>query len=120
MMGLGQKIKEILKEKNKTIADLADISGVPKNTLYAITKRDSKNIRQETLVKISNALDVNPMELLEVDTKEEAIEKAFNYGRELKLSIFEKLSDLELTENEMEDILNYLNYIEFKREESLN
>ncbi len=58
-MGVGTKIKAILKEQKKTIKQLAEESGVPLNTLYSITKRDSKVVSDPVLEKISNALGVS-------------------------------------------------------------
>lgn len=58
-MGVGTKIKAILKEQKKTIKQLAEESGVPLNTLYSITKRDSKVVSEPVLEKISNALGVS-------------------------------------------------------------
>ena len=66
-MGIGARIKEILKQKNKTILWLAEKSGVSKNTLYTITKRDNTNIRHENLKKIADALGVSVEDLLERD-----------------------------------------------------
>ena len=66
-MGIGARIKEILKQKNKTILWLAEKSGVSKNTLYTITKRDNTNIRHENLKKIADALEVSVEDLLERD-----------------------------------------------------
>ena len=40
-MGLGLKLKELLKERNMTIKELSALSGVSLNTLYSITKRDN-------------------------------------------------------------------------------
>ena len=56
-----------LKQKNKTILWLAEKSGVSKNTLYTITKRDNTNIRHENLKKIADALGVSVEDLLERD-----------------------------------------------------
>lgn len=58
-MGVGTKIKAILKEQKKTIKQLAEESGVPVNTLYSITKRDSEEVSDPVLEKISNALGVS-------------------------------------------------------------
>ena len=58
-MGVGTKIKAILKEQKKTIKQLAEESGVPLNTLYSITKRDSKVVSDPVVEKISNALGVS-------------------------------------------------------------
>lgn len=55
-MGFGTVLKELLAQKNMSIKELSEIAGIPLNTLYSITKRDSTNIRPETLEKIANAL----------------------------------------------------------------
>ena len=57
-MGVGTKIKAILKEQKKTIKQLAEESGVPVNTLYSITKRDSEWVTPVVLEKVSQALSV--------------------------------------------------------------
>lgn len=63
-MGVGFNIKEILRNKGLTIKKLAEMSNIPVNTLYSITKRDSKRIDKVILRRISNALEVEPEELL--------------------------------------------------------
>lgn len=65
-MSIGKNLKAILKSKNMTIEELSKKSNISKNTLYAITKRDSFNVRKETLEKISKALDI-PVEQLIFD-----------------------------------------------------
>ena len=57
-MGFGSILKEVLANKNMSIKELSQITGIPLNTLYSITKRDTVNVRQETLEKISHALDI--------------------------------------------------------------
>ncbi|MDL2236090.1 helix-turn-helix domain-containing protein [Christensenellaceae bacterium OttesenSCG-928-L17] len=59
-MDLGERIKAILEEKGMTIKGLADLSGVPANTIYAMTKKNgSKAARPETLARIADALNVD-------------------------------------------------------------
>lgn len=62
-MGLGTRLKEILKEKNMTIKELSEISGVSRNTLYSITKRDNVLARYDIVEKIAAALKITPEEL---------------------------------------------------------
>jgi len=71
-MGVGAKIKDLLKEKYKTILWLAEKSGVSKNTLYAITKRDTETIRGDNLKKIADALEVTPQYLLGIERLDES------------------------------------------------
>lgn len=67
-MAIGSRLKEILKEKKMTIAELSEKSGVPKNTLYAITKRDSEYVRLYTLEKIAQVLNVKVTDIIEGST----------------------------------------------------
>lgn len=50
-MGFGAVLKDILAEKKMSIKELSHITGIPLNTLYSITKRDTVNIRPDTLQK---------------------------------------------------------------------
>ena len=56
-MGLGVNLKRILKDKNMTIKELSEKSGVSLNTLYSITKRDSSMSRYDIVNKIASTLD---------------------------------------------------------------
>lgn len=62
-MGTGLILKRILREKGMTIKSLAQKSGISANTLYSITKRDSKNVDPILLEKIAEALDCDFWEL---------------------------------------------------------
>lgn len=64
-MGFGAILKEVLADKNMSIKELSQITGIPLNTLYSITKRDTVNVRQETLEKISIALDIPTDEFID-------------------------------------------------------
>lgn len=69
---MGQILKVVLKEKNMTIKKLAEITGISKNTLYAITKRDSVHVRPETVEKIAAALELSPAYLLGWEMKRDS------------------------------------------------
>lgn len=58
-MGVGLRIKLILREKKMTIKELANFSGVPVNTLYSITKRDSCNVNSLILADIAKTLELS-------------------------------------------------------------
>lgn len=64
-MGFGVVLKKLLSEKNMSIKELSEITGIPLNTLYSITKRDTMNVRQETLEKIANALSIPTAQLVQ-------------------------------------------------------
>lgn len=63
-MGIGKRIKTYLDEQKKTVRWLSKQTGINENTLYAMIKRDSDKISPESVVKISEALSIDPMELL--------------------------------------------------------
>lgn len=63
-MGIGARIKEILKTKRMTIKELAEKTNIPLNTLYSITKRDDQTVRSDILYEIASALGVTVDELL--------------------------------------------------------
>lgn len=58
-MGAGTRLKEALKARNFTIKQLSDMAGIPLNTLYSITKRDSETISLPVAIQISQALGVD-------------------------------------------------------------
>lgn len=73
-MGVGFKLKKILREKKMTIKQLSEISGISINTLYSITKRDSERVDRVLLCRIASALSVSPEELLEATHVDDYLE----------------------------------------------
>lgn len=63
-MGIGLRLKEVLRDRKMTIKQLSELSGVSHNTLYSITKRDSERIDPILLEKIAAALRVSTGSLL--------------------------------------------------------
>lgn len=63
-MGIGLRLKEILRERGITIKQFSKMSGIPLNTLYSITKRDSNRIDQVIFKQITESLNVTNAELL--------------------------------------------------------
>ena len=59
-MGVGMRIKEVLRKNGMTIKQLAEKTGISVNTLYSITKRDSKKIDKVLLNQIAKALNCDP------------------------------------------------------------
>lgn len=66
-MGFGIQLKKILKQKGITIKELSEMTGISINTLYSITKRDTKIPEQSIIDKISSALQIEEDELLTLD-----------------------------------------------------
>ena len=63
-MGIGLRLKRILRDKKMTIKQLSEITNISLNTLYSITKRDSKNVDEVILQKIADALSVHITDLM--------------------------------------------------------
>lgn len=63
-MSIAKNIKAIIAMKGITLKHLSSLSGVSVNTLYSITKRDSKNVNTNTLKRIATALNIPTSELL--------------------------------------------------------
>ena len=57
-MGIGERLKIALYANGMTIKKLHEVSGISLNTLYAITKRDSKSVDVAILDKISRATEL--------------------------------------------------------------
>ena len=62
-MGVGRNLKEVLRERKITLKDLAMASGIPVNTLYSITKRDSDRIDPVVLNSIADTLGISAASL---------------------------------------------------------
>lgn len=56
-MGYGQKLKNILDERNMSVRQLAKTCNIAPTTLYSIVQRDT-NIRYDFALRIANALDI--------------------------------------------------------------
>jgi transcriptional regulator with XRE-family HTH domain len=68
IINLGVFIRQIRERKNLSQQSLADISDLPKTTIGRI-ERAEINTTIRTLVKIANALEIEPKELLNFQIK---------------------------------------------------
>lgn len=66
-MALGKKIKEILRQKNMTVKELAEKTEIPPTTLYSFINRDSKTGKIDFLNKICTCLDIEITDLIELN-----------------------------------------------------
>lgn len=57
-MAVGEKLDALLKAKNKKPGTLASETGINKNTIYSIIKRNNEKVNYSIIEKISEALDV--------------------------------------------------------------
>ncbi|MDI6048248.1 helix-turn-helix transcriptional regulator [Flavobacterium sp. XS2P24] len=68
IINLGVFVRQIRERKNLSQQSLADISDLPKTTIGRI-ERAEINTTIRTLVKIANALEIEPKELLNFQIK---------------------------------------------------
>lgn len=118
-MGLGSRIKIILAHQHMTIAELAEKTGISKNTLYAMTKRDSNDIKLDSLQKIADALDVTLDSLL---TNNNYISRPgpLNMMTGSYVNIEDSVADIhfstdDYTMEEIEEILQFAEFIKLRR-----
>ena len=84
-MGVGLRLKEILRAKSLTIKQLAEVSGVSINTLYSITKRDSERVDDVLIQRIAAAPGASVSDLLGQE-KQEAQHGPWSFSLEQKLA----------------------------------
>lgn len=68
LINLGIHIRQIRERKNLSQQNLADICDLPKTTIGRI-ERAEMNTTIKTLVKIANALEIEPKDLLNFSIK---------------------------------------------------
>ena len=68
LINLGIHIRQIRERKNLSQQNLADICDLPKTTIGRI-ERAEMNTTIKTLVKVANALEIEPKELLNFQIK---------------------------------------------------
>ena len=92
-MKIGEKIRNLRKQKNMSLRELAQITGLSKTTIGDLEK-DVKNPSLDTLEKIAVAFEMSPAELLkETDSTDELMESAKNSSSEI-LAGLSKSGDL--------------------------
>ncbi len=100
-MGIGTNLKIILKDRNITIKELSEKSGVSLNTLYSITKRDNNMSRYDIVKKIASALDITVKDLTGYEIDEtENINYEHSYSYASSSEEFDKLQDAKQIELE--------------------
>lgn len=119
-MGFGTRLKTLLKEKNMTIKELSEKTGVSINTLYSITKRDTRLPSDEVLYKISQALKVDVGDLLTFDEIESKISENINEMNESVTNIeaalfaFPELKN-NYSDEEWQTIMQFMKFIKNTR-----
>ncbi len=76
-MAIGRKLDALLKERNLKPGTLASLTGINKNTIYAIIKRDSEKVNMAALHKIADALHISIDYFFDPFVEEYISEEAF-------------------------------------------
>ena len=74
-MNVGQKIKEARKAKGMTQTELGEKIGVQKSAVSKWERGETQNIKRSVLKKLSQYLDIPPVELIEETTNRTDEEK---------------------------------------------
>jgi transcriptional regulator with XRE-family HTH domain len=69
-MNIFDRITNELKKQGKTRTDLSKVTGISYNTITSLFQRKSENIKLNTLIKISEYLDVSLDWLIDGDISE--------------------------------------------------
>lgn len=102
-MSLDWKLRDVLEQHNITVYKLADVSGVPRNTLYNLVNKEPARVDLGTLEAVLTALDsltgtrVNVSDLLERDTGE----YEFGDSEPIPADILERIERFERGETEL-------------------
>lgn len=134
-MAIGKRLKELLQQRGMTVRELAVKSGISENTLYAIIKRDNKTLNPDIAAKISEALQISIDQIIlwneyvesarlemqkimnpphPTSTDKEIINEYADMGLDTH-EIITYFSAHEFTEEELEEIKKYAEFIKSKR-----
>ena len=99
-MGIGNKLDELLKKQNMTVTELARRIGVAPTTIYSIIQRNNKKVDIDVLLNIADVLGVDA-----------------DYFRdsEKPVTIAAHFDGNEFTEEELDEICNFAEYVKSKR-----
>lgn len=119
-MSLGSRINEIRREKNISIDELSDLSGVPKGTLSKITAGITTNPTLETVKAIARALGCRLDDFDDDPSQKNSRAQtpgSADYGKYKDILAAEGIrvlfdADADVTDAQMEEIIEF---IRFKR-----
>src|SRR5690625_2771784 len=104
-MNIGDRIKEVREEKNKTLLDVANYLGVTEATVQRYESGNIKNLKLETISKIATYLQINPSYLMGwQNTKENIVSKSTYRYFPTTISAGVPIEVSAITENDIEEI----------------
>ena len=93
---VGKKLKELLDAKKIKPGTLASMTGIPKETIYSIIRRNNKSMNLSTMEKIADALNV-PIEYFHDREPKEDMKKDQPEPNEVELAeyiqLFKQMDD---------------------------
>lgn len=105
-MGIGKYLKELIAAKGITLKELANLSGVPVNTLYSMTQRDQKRINIQTAQKLAKALNVPVENLISSHADKILSETLTQKMKEADMSIQDLEHYSRISQNRLKNILS--------------
>ena len=99
-MGIGNKLDELLKKQNVTVTELARRVGVAPTTIYSIIQRNNKKVDIDVLLNIADVLGVDADYFRDSDKP---------------VTIAAHFDGNEFTEEELDEIRNFAEYVKSKR-----
>ena len=77
---LGEKLRDLRKQRGLTLEKLADMAGLSKSYLWELENRESQRPSAEKLTALADALGVGTSFFLEDDLRERHLDDAFFRG----------------------------------------
>lgn len=102
-MGIGSRLVKLMKEQNTNANELAAKAGVPPTTVYSLIRRDSSRVDIDSLIKIARALGVTADYFCSDEVANQPKTIAAHFDGD------------EYTEEELEEIRNFAEYVKSKR-----
>lgn len=100
-MGIGNKLDNLLEERNMTVSELARRIGVAPTTIYSIIQRNNKKVDIDVLIKISKTLGVNAEYFADIPEEPQTIAAHFD--------------GTEYTEDELEEIKQFAAFVKNRK-----
>lgn len=105
-MGIGNKLNELLKERNMTVTELSRRINVAPTTIYSIIQRNNKKVDIDVLLDIADVLGVTA-EYFRDSPKSEPHTLAAHFEGD------------EYTEDELDEIRQFAEFVKNKRKSDL-
>lgn len=100
-MGIGNKLDALLKERGMTVTELSRKVDVAPTTIYSIIQRNNKKVDIDVLIKIARILGVNTEYFSDINNETTTLAAHFDGD--------------EYTEDELEEIKQFAEFVKNKR-----